>query len=102
VRRPSASWTFLKQNVGEAIAVEISGADRMPAWPRIAGAAASDHRGAAHLPVTTSPLLFCHRMSDRPSPLKSPVPIAWHLGPGLPASPLAITVVASVIEKATV
>jgi hypothetical protein len=28
-------------------------------------------------------LVFCHRMSESPSPLKSPVPIAFQLGPGL-------------------
>ena len=27
--------------------------------------------------------MFCHRMSESPSPLKSPVPIAFQLGPGL-------------------
>ncbi len=28
-------------------------------------------------------LVFCHRMSEKPSPLKSPVPMAFQLGPGL-------------------
>src|SRR3954462_12376284 len=29
------------------------------------------------------PSLFCHRMSDLPSPLKSPLPLTCQLGPGL-------------------
>ena len=33
--------------------------------------------------IAAWPLVFCHRMSEWPSPLKSPVPIAFQLGPGL-------------------
>ena len=33
--------------------------------------------------IAAWPLAFCHRMSEKPSPLKSPVPIAVQLGPGL-------------------
>jgi hypothetical protein len=34
--------------------------------------------------MTTDPLVFWNKMSDLPSPLKSPVPITCQLGPGLP------------------
>jgi hypothetical protein len=50
------------------------------------------------------PSLPCHRMSERPSPLKSPVPLICQLGPGLnepaipvPAAPVAAN--ASNIEQ---
>src|SRR5438045_2583090 len=33
------------------------------------------------------PLSFCHRMSENPSPLKSPVALTCQLGPGLPRLP---------------
>src|SRR5947209_16013920 len=43
--------------------------------------------------MTTSPLLFCHRMSARPSPLKSPLATACQLGPGSPRLPAPMTLV---------
>ena len=45
--------------------------------------------------IAACPLLvFRHRMSARPSPLKSPVPIAFHAGPGLAlTAPPPITLV---------
>ena len=33
--------------------------------------------------IATWPLVFCHRMSEWPSSLKSPVPTIFQLGPGL-------------------
>ena len=51
----------LPQDVGEPVAVEIAGADRMPARPGIAEAAAADHRVPFSSQMTTSPLSFCHR-----------------------------------------
>ena len=36
--------------------------------------------------IAAWPLVLCHRMSEWPSPLKSPVPIAFQLGPGLATS----------------
>ena len=41
------------------------------------------------------PSLPCHRMSDLPSPLKSPLPLTCQLGPGL-NEPAALTVTAVV------
>jgi hypothetical protein len=37
--------------------------------------------------IAASPLSFCHRMSERPSWLKSPTPMTCQLGPGLPMLP---------------
>src|ERR1700738_504488 len=34
--------------------------------------------------ITTSPVSFCHKMSEKPSPLKSPDPFGCQLGSGLP------------------
>src|SRR5437660_210742 len=41
--------------------------------------------------ITTSPLAFCHRMSERPSRLKSPVALTCQSFPGSPRSALPIT-----------
>ena len=73
-----------------AVAIEVAGSDRLPARPRIGA-----HRPP---PITLVPFIsqiaawpfaFCHRMSEWPSPLKSPVPIAFQLGPGLGPRPAA-------------
>src|SRR5229473_5533942 len=39
------------------------------------------------------PVPFFHRMSDLPSPLKSPVPTMLHPAPPVPAAPLSICAV---------
>src|SRR5205085_1459708 len=51
--------------------------------------------------MAASPLEFCHRMSARPSPLKSPLPTACQLGPGLPRTALPITLVPFISQIAT-
>src|SRR5258705_4036268 len=50
------------------------------------------------------PLLCCHRMSDLPSPLKSPVPLISQLGPGLngPTAPTNVAWVPSISQTAGV
>src|SRR5258705_401595 len=50
------------------------------------------------------PLLCCHRMSDLPSPLKSPVPLISQLGPGLngPTAPTNVASVPSISHIAAV
>ena len=76
----------LKKDVGMAVVVEIARSDRFPSSARDWGSPA--RRRSSVFPfisqIETWPVLvFCHRMSARPSPLKSPVPIAFQLGPGL-------------------
>ena len=73
----------LPEDVGMAVVVEVACSDRFPTRPRI---------GAHTAPLITLvpfisqiaawPSVFCHRMSECPSSLKSPVPIACQLGPG--------------------
>jgi hypothetical protein len=48
------------------------------------------------------PSLPCHKMSDLPSPLKSPLPSICQLGPGLndPAAPIDTTCVPSIRQEA--
>src|SRR6478735_6035265 len=50
------------------------------------------------------PSSFCHRMSDLPSPLKSPVPLISQLGPGLngPIAPTNVALVPSISQSAGV
>ena len=45
--------------------------------------------------------VFCHRMSEFPSWLKSPVPTAFQLGPGLATGPPPILVVPSISQIET-
>src|SRR5947209_1972012 len=45
--------------------------------------------------------MFCHRMSENPSPLKSPVPTAYQLTPGLPRLPPPIRLVPFISQMAT-
>ena len=72
----------LPQNVGEPIAVKIAGANGMPARPRVADSAAADHRFAPLISqMTTSPVLFCHRMSEMP------VAVEIACADGMPARP---------------
>ena len=69
-----------------AVAVEVAGSDRVPS-------SAPDWGSTVPPPIKLFPfisqiatwplLVFCHRMSEWPSPLKSPVPIACQAGPGL-------------------
>ena len=70
-RRPVV---VLPQDVGLAVAVEIASVLDMPGRPRIgARAAATDRRWCRpSVQIAGVPLSFCHRMSDLPSPLKSP------------------------------
>ena len=80
----------LPQDVGLAVAVVVAGALDVPARPRIR--ADSTHRRSGFMPFISQiagwPLSFCHRMSDLPSLLKSPVPLICQLGPGFgPAAP---------------
>ena len=73
----------LPQDVGLAVAVEIADAGDLPAVrDRRTDDGARRYRGPFISQIATLPLVFCHRMSDLPSPLKSPVPAKCQLGPG--------------------
>ena len=50
---------------------------------------------------TWPPLIFCIKISDFPSLLKSPVPIGCQLGPGLATGPPPIMVFASTSQSET-
>jgi hypothetical protein len=72
--------------------------------PGLPGLPVSHHLSLVHLPnldFAVGVLLFCHRMSEWPSPLKSPVPTACQPGPGLPGRPLATTVVSFISQITT-
>ena len=75
----------LQQDVGMAVAIEIAGSDRFPARPGIgADGPAADRCWSRSSPRSRpARCAFCHRMSEWPSSLKSPVPTAFQLGPGL-------------------
>ena len=68
-----------------AVVVEVAGSDRFPTRPRIgANQFRRRFRWSRSFPRSRpGRLVFCHRMSEWPSSLKSPVPIAFQLGPGL-------------------
>ena len=74
----------LQQDVGIAVAVEVAGSDRLPARPGVGADRAPPPIGFIPFisQTATCPFAFCHRMSAWPSPLKSPVPMAFQLGPG--------------------
>ena len=75
----------LPQDVGKPVVIEVAGSDRSPGWPGIGGHRPAADRGARRSSSRPRPgrLVFCHRMSEFPSPLKSPVPTALQPGPGL-------------------
>src|SRR5712691_8648227 len=53
--------------------------------------------------IATVPSVFRHRMSsDKPAPVKSPVPTAFHDVPGLPTTGIAIGVAPCISQIATV
>ena len=75
----------LPQDVGFAVAVVVAAALDVPARPRIEADGARRRR--QFMPFISQiagvPSALCHRMSDLPSLLKSPVPLICQLGPGL-------------------
>ena len=96
----------LPQDVGLAVAVEVAGRLDLPARPRIerAGGAAGQLVEPSISQIAGVPSSCCHRMSDLPSPLKSPVPLTCQLGPGLngPAAPVDSAVEPSISQIAGV
>ena len=88
----------LEQNVGAAVRSE-----RVPSGPGIGAEDAAV--GLMVVPVisqiATRPSAFCNRMSEWPSPLKSPVPMAFQLAPGLATTALVVTLVPSISQTAT-
>ncbi len=83
--RGLAGARVLPQDVGEAVAVEIAGPDGMKTRPGIGLTGPPPIRVFPLISqIEAWPVLaFRHRMSDWPSSLKSPVPIAFQAGPGL-------------------
>ena len=79
-----------KSGKGLSLTVQVrasSCADRTPARSGIGGEdwAAADRVRMFISQTAAWPLAFCQRMSEWPSPLKSPVPTSDQLGPGLAA-----------------
>ena len=68
-----------------AVAIVVARPDHFPTRPRIgADRAAADPGWFRSFPRSQpGRLVFCHRMSEWPSSLKSPVPTTFQLGPGL-------------------
>ena len=58
-------------------------ADRVPAAPGLPGLPVAITLARSSPRSRPAPLVFCHRMSDLPSPLKSPVPMTCQLGAGV-------------------
>ena len=89
----------LPQDVGAAIAVDIklSGLKGPTAPTKVVVVPSISQ-------IAGVPSLPCHRMSERPSPLKSPVPLICQLGPGLnePAIPTDTAVMPSISQIAAV
>ena len=83
--RDLAGGLVLQQDVGRAVLVEIAGPDRLPAGPGLGLTGPPPIKLFPFISqIETWPVLaFCHRMSDWPSSLKSPVPTAFQAGPGL-------------------
>src|SRR3984893_3833015 len=89
----------LPQNIGLAVVVVVAHPHDVPVRPRLPRVAMTVVPFISQ--IAASPLSFCHRMSARPSPLKSPVPLACQLGPGLPTTAPPITLVPFISQIAT-
>src|SRR5436189_167332 len=98
----------LQPDVGMAVAFVVAGTHHVPRRTRTCQTGS----GVPLLAVPpmffsfifqscTPPLLFSHRMSEKPSPLKSPVPTTCQLGPGLPRTAPPIMLVPFISQIAT-
>ena len=94
----------LPQDVGPAVAVEVAGALDLPArsWIERARRATDTAFMPSISQIAAVPSLPCHRMSDLPSPSKSPLALICQFGPGLngPAAPTDRAFVPSISQIA--
>ena len=83
-----------------AVAVEVAGSDHLPVRSGLATTALSATLAPFISQIATAPFVFCNRMSEWPSSLKSPVPMACQFGPGLATTALLVTLVPLVSQMA--
>ena len=67
-----------------AVVIEVARSDRLPTRPGIGVTAPPPIKVVPFISqIAACPSVFCHRMSEWPSPLKSPDPIAFQPAPGV-------------------